>query len=282
MKLFVNFAIRQIVHPSHAGTTEHVPDEIYAEVLRRWPELQKPPLRGLHIHLEKDSPTLQDILKFLDEHGITANWSNASRVPYNDPTRIQMSGERKFDPDEVQRARFCICWPESIISTMGSREKDGVLEAQRRNLSRQTFGRFQSSRSLVCTGTLRREFESQNFDGLSFVPVRITGKVPPVDSLWELRSDIILPPVLNPLLDKTAEPPVHAGFWVDDIYTPWLLRFGLKAVEAHGDFDVALTSEHFGSGPDFLREPYMICSQRFQQWCATKKLKAKWWPVVFE
>lgn len=287
MKEYIHFVLFDGDESNVSGAASCVPGSVFQEMLLRWPECKRPGKIGFYADFEKDSPTLHSILKFLDLQGKHANWQKYPSVPQNDGKRFQLRGRREFDELDVDSASYLVCYPKATIAALGSHLPDGTLTVPRREIRKQLIGAIMSGGASmpVCTESLRREIDVEDFQFITYRPVKIEGKFLQCDSLWELWSELALPPILNRLVDDIGidyDVEKNGGCAVDDLYTPWLFRYSRDAVESRGHFDLAITKEYFHFGPPHIRDPYLVVSQRFRKWCDGKKLKIDWWPVVLE
>ena len=124
-------------------------------------------------------------------------------------------------------------------------------------------------------GELGKLLEKESLSGLRFTPgVDNSGKSKRIISA--LRSDVIMPPALNPLINEAGEVvPPNTQWWCfhdDGGRSPEVLRYRAAEVKALGDFDIAMTYERVGFRKAAAYR-WCIISQRFRE--VLKKLKVR-------
>ncbi len=146
-----------------------------------------------------------------------------------------------------------------------------------------------------CSETFREDLEAQGFIGIAFSdpPLHPNPTYHPSTKLQVLTSSITLPPVKNGLCayrdldsdDRGVQPFSETdgslGCFISPEYRPPILRFDAAAVEELGDFDIARTSECFGS-PTVYPRPKFVVSQRFRQWLDAQGLDCGYHPIRLE
>ena len=279
----ISFSLFQKRTDLRGGRGNDLPPDVFAECVERWPQFKKPGKASFSVEAPKDSSVLFEILQFLKENGLTANWNRFPSVGYDEVNRFQLEGSREFDSEEIEKAEYLWCIPEDAISKDGYRHDDGRIELKRGGILKKQFGSTVSGFNLLCTNSCRRELESEAFTNLDFKEVSTTGQKPPIEELWEVVGKIDLPHVGNPTVNQDGNDPDRSksGCWIDDLYFPPVPRFRRSVVfESLAVFDFALTSERWHAGPFERRSAYAICSQRFRSWIRTKKYRCRFIPVI--
>lgn len=301
MKLFVSFSL----WPPSPRTALHssvIPKALFKDFVERWPEALNLGKSALCVREPADSPRLKDMFAFLEEKaGKVPNWKRFPAV-YSDPGQFQLLGEREFDRKDLERAEYFVCRAtKSLLSIGGATLDDGTIEAQRGDILRQPIGMNGRNLAVVlCTQSTRQRLEAAEFANLAFKPVKVVGRKPPEEDLWQLDGERAMPPVLNELVSPSGGPPGDdmPGYWdgkvfvgdraklqdvgcfTADLFCPPVLRFPRADVERDtGGFDVAPTSERWYDGPKNARHPHLICSRRFREFCMEQRWKLEWWPV---
>lgn len=133
---------------------------------------------------------------------------------------------------------------------------------------------------------LRSHLLVAGLEALYLPPVVFAGRGKVKKPLWALKSHVILPPTLNPLLNGQGEVvPANTqwwSFWDDGGHVPPVLRYKRDAVAALPPFDIAMTCERVGPAS---KAAYRECivSQKFRT--ELKHLKVRgvsYVPVVLE
>lgn len=114
-----------------------------------------------------------------------------------------------------------------------------------------------------------------DLSGLRFTPgIDNSGKSK--RAISALRSDVIMPPALNPLINEAGEVvPPNTEWWCfhdDGGRSPEVLRYREAEVRALGNFDIAMTYERVGFRKSAAYR-WCIVSQKFRE--VLKKLKVR-------
>ncbi|MBK1791599.1 hypothetical protein [Persicirhabdus sediminis] len=258
-------------------------EEAFEECVKRWPKFPQGGGPNLKIEVEYDSPIFHEIVQFIRESsGQEPYLKRFPSLPREEKDQYQIRGERKFTKSELDEATHLLAFPVNYISKYTARLPNGQIQLARRDIKSKPLGKSMTIGTCLCTDTVKNEMEAEGFKNLSFTEVDVKGKLPPKEPLWEIGGEQALPKVLNPLVNEEGKTPDHSvnGCWVDDIFFPPLLEFNESEVVARlGEFDVASTSERWCSGTFEKRSPFLICSQRFRQWCTSRKYKMNYFPV---
>lgn len=234
---------------------------------------------------DPESDLTKSIIGDLSNLGREANWTRFDGLTYQEKKAsltFQIHGERLFDKDEINNAEYLWCLPGKEIAKTGYRHDDGIIEVDKKSITTRAVGSTVSGFHMVCKETVKQLMIAESFTNLLFKPVRVAGKTPPKELLWEVWSEKTLPPVLNPLANERGEKPDvgKGGCWVNDLYFPPVLKYNKLEVENElGEFDIAITNERWHWGVWQRRSPYIIVSRRFREWCIINKFKMTWVPV---
>ncbi len=269
--------------PSISGRSDELRVGDYGKAIARWPQFQNPNGLGFRVEAERNSPVLHDILQFLKECGKEPYLKRCPPRDMEDASHFGIQCKRIFEEKDINTVKLLVCSPRHLIASAGRHMTDGTLCVARAKILKRSFGRVLISGIPSCTDKLKNEISSQDFNGLSYRPIIVDGKLPPMEQLWEVWSDVKLPPMENRLIDEKGEdfhPTESKSCVLEDLCFPPQLCFKEESVKVLGNVDVAVTHEHLGWGPRHTREPFLIVSQRFRRWCESRKLKTDWWPVT--
>jgi hypothetical protein len=285
MRKTVQFILDRRESPDEISEPTYVAPDLFQELIERWPECNKEGLPGFRVDYDLDSPVLQEIVQFLTQHGKVPKWTRFPRIT-GDPKTLYLSGTRVFDPVEIEEAPYCDLFPERPIAG-GRFTPDGSVILLTKTIKRKRLGQLRVPTLFVpyCTGELKQMMEREDFSHLEFRPAKLEGTRPPADGIWQMWSDLKMPPMLNRITDNEGadyKPDANKGCTIDDWYHPFQYRYQKAEIEQLGDFDVALTRESFGNYPDKRNTPKMIVSKRFRKWCDAEKLKIQWTPIALE
>lgn len=259
-----------------------IPEEVFDECVSKWPQFKKAGNFHFNVYAEHDSTIIKEIISYIEER--TAKRPLWQKFPFNyyDCNHYHIDGERYFEMDESQRADYFWCYGQKELTKTGFRQDNCLLEVERKSITDQAIGRSLGGFNILFKESIKELIFNQDFQNLVLKPVRVKGKLPPKELLWEVWSEKSLPSVLNPLVNELGEEPDESahGCWVNDLYFPPVLKFNKAEVEAElGEFDVAITKERWYGGVWQRRSPYIIVSRRFREWCVKNKFKMIWVPV---
>ncbi len=260
-------------------------EEIFPELKSKWPQFFLPGRVGFNFEADEDDPVYEEVVAYFREYGrepyavATPSWSNNPPVRM---THYKVEGMRIFEASDIEKAEFFTCNCPYDIARDSKRSADGVLRIAKGDAKGGQIGMVMDSALFICTDALKREMEETGFVGAVFHRVETPSRSGAGASFWEIGSDRQMPPVLNALVNYMGEPfdaSRHRDCWVDDFYSPPVLRFRAAEVREMGPFDTALTRDGFGNP----REPKTVFSRRFREWCVARKLKnLEWIPVALE
>ena len=155
--------------------------------------------------------------------------------------------------------------------------EDYVVENDARQKTKTQFGHFMPFHALAVAEPMRSHLLEAGLKGLHLPPVVF---VPPERKvhkpLWALKSHVILPQALNPLVNSKGEEVVPNTqwwcWWEDGGRRPEVLRYDRYALEALGSFDIAMTLERVSTSR--VRSfRWCIVSQRFREVLTNLKVK---------
>lgn len=295
MKQYVKFVITEADRGS-GSEGKSLASPAYAECKSRWPQLFPPGANSMSVHLEDDDPVLKEILTFLRQHGLKPQENRFPEPRLGDTTQFFVQGLRTFDQEDLDGGTFYLLVPQEDIGAGGHLNHTSQLCLDRGELKKQPIGRvIGATRAIMCTDTFRKELERNSFQGLGFQEVVSKGEKPLPEPYWQLQPSTQMPALLNRIVGKDGsdyepERVLKTGCWVDDFYSPELLRFPAKEVQVMENFDVAKTAEQFGDAPgrfytgteNYLLKPRIIVSKAFREWSLGRKLKLEFYPVILE
>ena len=255
------------------------------ELRTRWPQFFEPGKQGFHFRAELGDPIIEDVLAFLRTTGREPHWGDTPSPPYEHPTLYEVKGERVWEKSDFDDAEYFRWLVKPIICKGKTLRPDGIFEAEYGTYKGKPIGIVESCWNPICSVDYRATLDAQNFKGLSFRPVQIKSLKPQPLVLWQVWSSVLMPPVLDRVVGLDGEPfdPATSKCCaIDDLYFPDLYRFPKEQIRALEPFDIAVTTEWWGGGPPYVREPALIVSRRFRDWFIKQKIKAEWWPVALE
>lgn len=145
----------------------------------------------------------------------------------------------------------------------------------------------------VVRDNLRRVLQGNGLKNLVFLPTKKRYEsvdynlYDEEDVWWELRSDLVLPPVSSSMtLIHKDHTPFTGDFRrgcrrIDGLYFPVELHYRRADIEGADSFDLAHTYEMFGALPDEYDRP-LVASKRFYEVCKQHDVKTGWVPVRIE
>lgn len=281
MQELLHFALPE-PHPLFKEDGKNLSPETYQQLRQRWPQFFPPGKTCFEVEFEGSSPVLREIIGFLRKTGrepYIRKFPALANVPTLWTSHYQVYGKRIFDASDLEAAEFFYMGPMHFMGGSAQRGEDGLLVVTKKDLYRVKIGGL--STALACQEEIKAGLEAMAFFGLKFLPVHIDPPKRTSASVWEMTSEITMPPVLNRLINQDGgdfDSSTDKGCWPDDFYFPQLLHFPAAAVRALGDFDFALTSDQLG----IPRHHYVIASRRVRDWCMKKKLKLAWDPVILD
>lgn len=261
MTEFVEFILFQNNPDIRGGDDRHLPPELFSECVGLWPEFKERGKTGFSVRLPRDSDKLHTILAHLEKNGYSASWDRFSADRESDPSIIRLGGTREFDEDDFSLCNHFVCVPEGMISKDGGRNDDYSISLKRSSIYNKEIGRSLGSSTTLCGSEVREKLKIEEFKGLTFRDVSISGKKQDV-SISQLWSDICLPRVLNKVFEysKKFKHGESKGLYFDDIFYPTIPCFPAGEFKKLGSFDVAITQEHLGAGK--ARDPLFLVSRR--------------------
>jgi hypothetical protein len=227
------------------------------------------------------SDLFHELIEFLAKCGKTAQYERLpTRWEYQS---FKVGGTREFTKEEMDKAKFLLVFSTKQTARETARGPGGEMIVKRSDITKWRLGTSRQEFTMLCLDSLKREMEAEGFVGLEFKPVTVVGKSPPVEPVWEIWTQLKMPPMKNRLVnpDGTEHMPGTPGpHGLDDPFIPHLYRFDAKGIEALGNADAVFTQEIFGWNK--RPEPQLFFSQRLRRWCDAKKLHADFTPIALE
>ena len=281
MKRTIQFTIYQIHQTASVSENPtHVPDALLEELKRRWPQMECKN-HYIKFRLEWDSQMMTDVFAFLWESQGIRPVLEIRPVGQFEKNEFTVSGVQEFSREELNRAKFlrlsCSGPPIHPISHP-LQESDGRYNVTPSKVNKsKVFGDMGDNRGVFCKSELKHTMLASKFRGLKFCGVNYRGRsMPrPEQELWQVCSDVVMPGVMNPLIDEYNRPfgEEAKSCNIADLFVPHLLRYFKTELDYLGDFDIAMTREHFHMiAPPFVGVPWLIVSQRLRLWLEEKKL----------
>ena len=232
------------------------PPDLFAEISRLKPECKGPDF----FHLEakpgddEDAKLVEQIVAMCKERGLDRVRGAYSHhvSPVYEPSDLEAAPLLRLS---TQRKLF-----KGINSNQRDERKRIVLPATEAKPTIKIASIFPEPWIVVSSAT-RRILESGGLIGMKFDEVAIKGHsihVAP-EPFWELRSDVILPKMLNSVINP-PEPGWSTYTINDPLAEP---HYRQSEIQALGAFDIAQTWERSGRS----ESPDLIVSQRFYQYC---------------
>ncbi len=248
--------------------------------------------RLLDVNLDENDPRLQKLYEaiYAKYQLRPSHWNTipvAERVRYFGVKRKVTWTEQEIDTAELLRlhSSTMIAEQEDADEEQLAREEYVALLDNKQN-SKVQLGFLSPFNARAVAEPLRSHLLAAGLDALYLPPVVFAGRGKVKKPLWTLKSHVILPPTLNPLLNGQGEvvPPNTQwwSFWDDGGHVPPTLRYQRDAVAALPPFDIAMTCERVGpASKAAFRE--CIVTQKFR--AELKRLKVpglSYVPVVLE
>jgi hypothetical protein len=225
------------------------------------------------------------ILKSLSKHGLKPRWNrypSLSRMPDRDPMIVQMEGKRTFEYKDLEAAEFYVFAPQKKIAE--AEPPQGVrLGIKPGSISSTEIGWISAAATNGCSEAFRRRLIATGFTAPHFRSLANGETGQGLTNIFELRSNLTLPPMAEPPIYSTGEPwrgERDAHLLFDDVFHPPIIKYRRDHMK-HQLFDVAESLEHsvLWVGRPGWWASYLVVSRRFRQWCISQKIKADWWPV---
>lgn len=225
-----------------------------------------PAARSVFYSIEADEtdPIHGKVWALFGAHGI-----DLEKLPGFRPYRIRHYEKKEYDLFEFLSLKpFKLAW---IAEFAENRNGVHVLKANARLKNKLIFGNVEGTRVFYASVEGREYLDHQNLIGISWDPVVFDRPEIAAKKLFQLRSSIMMPKCLTPIVDDRyidittlPESEVQGRNWDNGGYLPAEMSFRRSEVEALGPFDVALTQEVIGGFPRWYRHD-VIVSQRFRQ-----------------
>ena len=160
--------------------------------------------------------------------------------------------------------------PRPAIGEFERQTPDGrlVVSADRRQKNKLQFGSLFPAHVCGFANPLKSQLEHAGLTGLFFVPILVEPADKAIKPLWQLSSDLVLPPNLLPLQQNDGgdfSGDLDKGCFYDEGgYRPASPHYHVKDFERLEPFDVAMSSEQIGPHPNHAFRQ-LIVTQKFRQ-----------------
>lgn len=256
------------------------------------------PMRLQHwrIDLPLDDEVTQHALRTLRRKGLVSGPEDA---PRHEDYRVGLFLRRRFSAAEWSKAKLLVMHGSLQIESSWRIPNSPFLRFPAKFLRNNYADTIRSlSPGLVVPQRVRVILEEQGYAELEFREVHPTGRrgskmehtALPWEEVgepwWELRSSVRLPPLSPSVPLTTTDGSPFRGYDVHclQLRDPThlgdpLLRYRAEDLDGMPPFDFAMTHEHMGRPPD---HEWMVVSQRVRKLFRTRRLRAKWNPVIIE
>ncbi len=242
-------------------TPEHCPQELYNRILQLKPEAQ----RGSIFHLEArpgdeaSARLVERVAALCREQGLDKVRGAYSHLvlPHYEASDLEAS------------PLLWLLTQKRMFKGINSNRRDEcgriVLPAAEAKQTIRIASIFPEPWLVVSTET-RRLLENGGLDGIKFDEVALKGHSihSSPEPFWELRSTVVLPRMVNSVIDTTVDWHPERYLVQDPYGEPHYRRSELEPL---GAFDIAHTFERLSSG-----SPGLIVSQRFYRHCLTNQI----------
>jgi hypothetical protein len=228
--------------------------------------------------LPLEDPRNRQILDYLVACGMTMPTSAWHKHPKG---QIHVVYGRDYDREDFESAAYLEPRPEVTVAVFTRLNPHGVFEMKTGYMRRFQIG--EAGFEVVVSDALKQKLEKAGLKHLQFVPAELHGEGAEQypDPIWQLSSDLVLPPVSPSCCFTDAEgnsvgDPLKGRTLNEGLYLPTEYHYTRSSLQALGEFDAARVRE--GMGPHYRHHP-LIVSRRFYQFCVQHKLKMDWIPV---
>ncbi|MFO1440190.1 MAG: hypothetical protein U1F81_17850 [Verrucomicrobiaceae bacterium] len=167
---------------------------------------------------------------------------------------------------DSQHLLYLAAPPTSLAEFEEVMEDDSYVVSKVRTKKKVCFGGTRTDGSiLLFSDRLKELFIDSELKGVAFRPVKLPNESD--SGLWQLYSDVRMPPLAMQLVDSWRKPYTGASGQVpilkNGTYYPVVLRYRQSDLKFLPNVDVLFSSERFGFKHNAHR--YHIVSQRFRQ-----------------
>jgi len=261
-----------------------LPRTLLPEIERRWPQFVYATKRGAKVEIEMNSPDYLAWKEIMERYGHKFRLTNTPGEK-DRPMTILLGAHREFDDADFTKTNlFSFLFPEKRIAddTIPKVRPPVVKSATIRQAS---CGFTTPGGLTLCNEEFRDLLIAEKFRGLTLQEVGYEGRRRPRRRLWMMDSDVILPPVTNPLLDVEDGNSAEAGradVTLEDIFRPWVFHYRDKDLEAVGTFDFGRTQTFHVNKWGYIGDHYFVVSRRFKDYMSENRIKIKWAPVYVD
>jgi len=262
----------------------YVPAHVFKQLAETYPEgVGENPKheRDFHCNLPTVDPRVQRILDILKGHGLRPASESLDRSSSEFGMRI----DRKYDDTDFQNCTYMVPRPTKYFGfTSRSNQGDLIIDARKQAIPYYDIGVYGRPLTIGVSEGIYRKVIEANFSHL--VLKRILASIPQSDlpaptSLWEISSDLTLPPLSqkNRLITNEGSPftkdmPVGC-FLIEELYSPPEYHYTSSSFRSIEPFDFAITQERFSGH----KIQMLITSKKFYEFCKRNQLPVDWIPV---
>ncbi len=236
------------------------------------------------IEVPEDSDQYRAVRILLSDHGWKESSTNVILVDHR-RSHFGFDLKRQITKEQLDQSELLLVIPADLtkIANWCATDNRGyVLAADARLKNRMTLGWVRTIIVPYASEEGREQLRSGHLDGLDFIPARFDRPDKVTKPLYQISSRVTLPKCRLSLQDHLGQVSVCGGSWSDGGYSPPILRYIRKDVDALRPFDIALTLEKMGGLPTHHRHN-LIVSQRFRRHLANLKIRGFGYiPVVLE
>jgi len=245
------------------------------------------------IEVPLEHPGLPEALRIIREETglIPSPNSMIPRREWSAPRYFSASIWREYEEKDLRDLPYVhVYCTRQIADSKGPTEDERcIVEANKRLKAKWDFGNIGFRPVYALSTRLKELLEREGMKGFRPRPVLFDKPEKAARDLWQLWSDVVMPPCLLPLYDDAGEPttqdnladpieytdrprdPGRGVHYNGGPYREFELCFSGNEVAALGDFDVAITRERVGNTRRVAVRA-LIISQRFRQMLKREKL----------
>lgn len=283
MTTFLSFFFRQ-GPPYNPVAYEHVSISDFRTIVETFPEFNRPEKYCWEVLLPESDPKLSAILEFVQKLGhYPYTRSHPWYQKVGNLKLFLVNKKHEFISHEYNDAPFLDVAGEIEMGVHKHLHYESPILV-RIKLKIPPVGRAEGMDAPICTQTIKKAMEAEGFAGFTFTPVVVEGSRQPLEPLWKVWSDRMMPPMTSSLVDDDGEP-VIAGHYANgchpaEIESPHIYRYTPEAIASMTGLDAAVTHEDFGPKTKLCEMRRLLVSQRFRQWALQNKLKLDYDPIL--
>jgi len=261
-----------------------VPQADFDGLIRLYPEGNRGGI-SFHCYLPQESNVLRAIQEYLADRGLTPWLGRGARVKARHEYEMILS--RTYDVQDWKRAAYLEPTPWLWLGKYETRRYGKPLQIQGEHAKQRLNIALVNQWWIVVSEKVRVSMEKAGLLHVAFKPVETIGRetTPGACQIWELTSDIFLPP-LSPkceLVDSCGNPSkgdnlTHGCYLREGLYGSPEKHYKESAITSVEPFDLARTNERFGPN-EIQADHQLVASQRFYQFCVSQAFDMRWIPV---